>query len=769
MNRISPVLTRIATLLCVLLSLVVSATSIAQSPLADIYQNDAEVESAITIELDALTAEERRAMLAKLSDTQVRQLILENWEKQANDEPPLSEMGMVGGFNENLQQFRSAFKDALSQWRRLPEIIPFLFSQLIPYGQSASILFWVVLGCLSIFVVAFIVERIYLRLIKTFRERIDNTPHDSFTSKLGYLTLRLILRLTGVGIFALTAIGSLFIINPPSPSIRIALLTYIIAIIVFRIIIHISRFLLAPDSEANRLIPLSDGDAKRMHYQMLCVATFAVFVFPTLNLIGDLGMDKRVMDLAGFIAGGIFIFMLIFFTWRIRKPIRDILRGDNELSGFSGWCREAIAQMWHVFFTILYLVIWIAATNSALTGYEFTTSAAFGSLLVLGIFPLIGGAIRGVLADSARQNSLSVVNGMEKEASDTEIQRGNSTATMMQPVIGLAVTIFAVLTMAWLWGVNLTSMAGNSFGSKVLSTALDILIVLALAYVIWVIIVRAMQPYMPIETAAAGPGDEGGGTGASRISTLMPLFRKFAFITLIIITSMVILSSLGVNIGPLIAGAGVIGIAIGFGAQSLVRDVISGLFFLMDDAFRKGEYIEMDNIKGTVENISIRSFQLRHHNGPIHTIPYGEIKSITNYSRDWAIMKFEIRIPFETDVDMVRRLIKKVGQKMMDDEEIGPLLIEPMKSQGVNRMDDSALIVRCKFTAHPGHQFYVRREAFRRIQEAFAEKGLQFAPRRVLVESVGATSDNSNDNAAAAGAAGNLDTQTPTKGADDRG
>jgi small-conductance mechanosensitive channel len=197
----------------------------------------------------------------------------------------------------------------------------------------------------------------------------------------------------------------------------------------------------------------------------------------------------------------------------------------------------------------------------------------------------------------------------------------------------------------------------------------------------------------------------------------------------------------------LIAGAGVVGIAIGFGAQSLVRDIVSGLFYLIDDAFRIGEYVMIDQIRGTVERISIRSFQLRHHNGPVHTIPYGEIRSLTNYSRDWAIMKFELRIPFETDIEQVRKLIKQVGIEMFEDPIAGEHLLEPLKSQGVNRMDDSALIIRCKFTAVPGQQFMIRRDAFTRIQKAFEANGIQFAPRRVLVESV---SPSAAVNAAAA-------------------
>ena len=276
--------------------------------------------------------------------------------------------------------------------------------------------------------------------------------------------------------------------------------------------------------------------------------------------------------------------------------------------------------------------------------------------------------------------------------------------------------------------------------AKRLSVALfDIVIMVLLALAVWIAVKAAVKRHVGSDrdSAAAGSdgGDsEGGGTGATRVETLLPLLQKFITITLTVFVVMISLSSLGVDVAPLLAGAGMVGIAIGFGAQTLVRDVMSGFFFLLDDAFRMGEYVEIDAIRGSVEKISVRSLQLRHHNGPVHTVPFGEIRHLTNYSRDYAIMKFEIRLPFETDIDKVRKIIKKVGLEMMEDETLGPMMLGPLKSQGVNRMDDSSLIVRCKFTAKPGEQFVLRREAYMLVQQALAEAGIHFAPRRVIVE-----------------------------------
>jgi moderate conductance mechanosensitive channel len=191
------------------------------------------------------------------------------------------------------------------------------------------------------------------------------------------------------------------------------------------------------------------------------------------------------------------------------------------------------------------------------------------------------------------------------------------------------------------------------------------------------------------------PGDEGGGASASsRLATLLPLFRSFILIVIGMSVVVLVASDFGFNLAPLFAGAGVVGLALGFGAQTLVRDILSGVFYLIDDAFRKGEYIDVGDVKGTVEKISLRSFQLRHHLGALNTIPFGEIKHLTNYSRDWVITKLPLRLTYDTDVDKVRKVIKKLGEELLKHPTEGHKFVQPLKSQGVYMMEDSAMILR---------------------------------------------------------------------------
>jgi small-conductance mechanosensitive channel len=412
-----------------------------------------------------------------------------------------------------------------------------------------------------------------------------------------------------------------------------------------------------------------------------------------------------------------------------------LIQGNAARGSFRGF----MALTWHIAATAYLLVVYAAATIQAnLTG-ESMLSAGVGSLIVVALMPVTdAGVCRGLgeaFGGRTRQ--------MREEE---EIVLPN-----YEPVIRLGmhavVLVVAVIVLAILWDVPLFSMVEGSVGARVMRGIITVMVTIVIAYVIWQVIKIAIDRKLILDGGGMVmdmSGDGGGGAAASRISTLLPLIRSTLAGVIIVVAVMIALSSLGVDIAPLIAGAGIIGIAVGFGAQTLVRDVVSGIFFLWDDAFRVGEYVELGFVKGTVEGISVRSMRLRHHRGALHTVPYGEIKHLTNHSRDWVIMKLEFRVTYDADIKKIKKIFKVIGAEIAADEEMGPNLIQPLKSQGVLRMEDSAMIVRAKFMAKPGEQFVIRREVFTRVQKAFQDSGIEFAHRRVTVDvPKGATSEES--------------------------
>jgi small-conductance mechanosensitive channel len=258
------------------------------------------------------------------------------------------------------------------------------------------------------------------------------------------------------------------------------------------------------------------------------------------------------------------------------------------------------------------------------------------------------------------------------------------------------------------------------FGLRLLGVAALVL----LTNMVWIAIKTSIDHRL--QQIKPGSSHDGPSPGA-RLLTLLPLLRVTMAVLLCAVLIMASLWALGIEITPLLAGAGVIGLALGFGAQALVRDVIAGIFFLAEDAFRIGEYIESGTAtKGTVERITLRTVALRHHNGPLHFVPYGALGTVRNTSRDWVIEKFNIPLPIGIDSEKIRKMIKKVGEEMLADPDVGPLIIETLKGK-LYRIDPGVKIFRCKFRTAPGKQFDVRAQALKRIEAALKGLGIGFA------------------------------------------
>ncbi|MEO0682882.1 MAG: mechanosensitive ion channel domain-containing protein, partial [Pseudomonadota bacterium] len=333
-------------------------------------------------------------------------------------------------------------------------------------------------------------------------------------------------------------------------------------------------------------------------------------------------------------------------------------------------------------------------------------------------------------------------------------QRLQTYEQLAQRVVSLFALGTAIYTLVYIWFGDGAFAEGTPIDR--LQDTLDTLFLSYIAYQAARIWLDRKIAEEGVDDIAAEPGDEGGGaSAASRLGTLLPLFRSAILVLILASMGVIVATEIGINVAPLFAGAGIVGLAIGFGAQTLVRDILSGMFFLLDDAFRKGEYIDVGSVKGTVEKISLRSFQLRHHLGALHTIPFGEIQYLTNFSRDWVMMKLPLRLTYDTDVEKVRKLIKKLGQRLLEHPTEGPKFVQPLKSQGVYMMEDSAMIIRVKYMTRPGDQWTTRKLVYQELRELFEKEGVKFAHREVTVRipDIDKAGDLDDDRRAAIGAA----------------
>ena len=449
-----------------------------------------------------------------------------------------------------------------------------------------------------------------------------------------------------------------------------------------------------------------------------------------IALLGANGLSYEHMVLSSIILAALLLNpIVLWFVWTERYEIDRSLFGEvNErICEINGYRYAARAAIWPSVVTLVLTfgffnwLIQLLLNNEQ--GIKTITIVWWITLL----FPVIDLLVTSLL------NSLVSLGLFQHKRFQ---QRKQRFIFIIRSVVRVVLITVMVLCMLRAWGFDVIAEYRIIGDRDIVHTLIDIGAVILIGYIIWEVIQLWMERKLPDD----GPEDgvveiegEGGGAAATRTETLLPLFKTTLLIVLFLMVVMSILYSLGIQIGPLLAGAGVVGIAVGFGSQKLVQDIISGVFFLIDDAFRKGEYVEVAGMRGTVEKLSVRSMRLRHHLGAVQTIPYGEIATVRNQSRDWVIMKLELRLPYDVDIEKVRKIIKKVGQEMLEDEEIGPNMLQPLKSQGVMRVEESALIIRMKFTAKPGEQWIVRRVAYTKVRDALAAAGIEFAHREVKV------------------------------------
>ena len=423
------------------------------------------------------------------------------------------------------------------------------------------------------------------------------------------------------------------------------------------------------------------------------------------------------------------IYLIVIF-WRYRAEGVAMMRGaDPDVTP----AEERAAQLYPYANIFMFVTVWwIVNIVVSYGNYELLTTAPhYKTMLLLMFAPAMDTAIRGLVRH--------LTPAMRGEGAVAE--RAHYATKRSYIHIGRVVIFgIVVLSVAEFWGMSATAIAAAGVGALFAANIIEFLIIMSIGYLLYEAISLFINRKLAAEYTASGfdpdtqeVGGDGGGAGGSRLSTVLPLILLVSRSAIVVIFLLLALGNIGVDTTPLLAGAGIVGLAIGFGAQKLVSDVVSGVFFLIDDAFRTGEYVEVEGTMGTVEKISIRSMQLRHHKGPVHTIPYGEIPKITNFSRDWVIMKLRFTVPFDSDPNKVKKIFKKIGQEMLVMPEFENDFLAPFKSQGVLEIDDVGMVIRGKFMCKPGTQFMIRKEIYNRVSAGFAEAGIDFARREVRV------------------------------------
>jgi small-conductance mechanosensitive channel len=738
-----------------LLIFVLTSSAWSQNPLLlKAGKKRADVKNAENVSLPKpLSAENIDYIVAGLSDEQVRRLLIDELKLQAQQETPVeAKPEGIAGFIHKIKNLTALLHTRIeyirSGGKATQKEMAGIYTFLGRGERGTKTVASVIVSVVAVLAGALLVEWLFVFYTAAARRRITSSEPSGWISKIGSLASRALLDFTAIIIFIVTAVILFFLFLDRTPGQRILLAAYLAGLVFFQGAYLVLRFFLAPRAPALRFLPFSDETALYLHYWLLALTFIICFGNVTIGVLGLAGAAELTQLKFGTLMGLIVAAMIIWMILQKRKAAAAAFsRGLPETS-----LRYRLAQKWHHFAIFGVLLLLAAAIGVNILGTA--SGQASLTLLMILLYFMLDWILRLMLeaafgiveqpeeqpvpAEATSDVPEDVIETEETrspagEASDEKSTSGGrlDLERMKGPLRTALRLSLALLLFFWIldiWNVDLP------IGEEVVSTLMEILFVVLICYVAWGLvnaaIVRRMRDEMPEEDEE----QEEGGAGGSRIATLLLLLRKFMLVVIIVIASLIVLSALGVNIGPLIAGAGVFGLAIGFGAQTLVRDIISGVFFLMDDAFRVGDYLECAGTKGTVEHISLRSLRLRNPRGMVYFIPFGDLKLVTNLSRDYVIMKLDFRVRYDADVEKIRKIIKKkVYKKIMADPELGPKLLEPIKSQGVREMDDSAMVMRVKYKTKPGDQFAIRKEVYHLMQEAFKEEGIEFAHRNVTV------------------------------------
>jgi small conductance mechanosensitive channel len=245
-------------------------------------------------------------------------------------------------------------------------------------------------------------------------------------------------------------------------------------------------------------------------------------------------------------------------------------------------------------------------------------------------------------------------------------------------------------------------------------------VILLLAWLLQAVAARLIRLFRNYMGRRTGPDE------ITRVETLARVFRYVATIVIFIVAGTLVLDALGISVAPILATAGVAGVAIGFGAQSLIKDYFTGFFLLLEDQIRQGDVVEVVGKSGLVEEVTLRYVRLRDFDGHVHFVPNGEIKVVSNRTRGFAYAAIDIGVGYGVDIDLALALMRETGQAMRADAQWKTRLADEIEILGVERLDNSAVVLRCRLKVVPAiEQWNVKREFFKRVKLAFDARGIE--------------------------------------------
>ena len=642
-------------------------------------------------------------------------------QDQTQDSKNVDELGLsfVEMVTKQIDSFASASVELSSAIVDLPDLTDWLFQQVTDPSLRS---YWIeLLGKLAITLGGGLIGyRITRYFLNPTIDRFYQERPEGLVNVVPIALLRGALRLIPVLAFAAIGYGLLTLLgNWNGDAVSVFGRSLVDATIFCMILVVGARTILAPSAPGLRLVTLSDHHAR---YIFTWIKRFIYLIAYSYVVF----QNELVLEIPGSIYGGInralglvVVLMLVYLVLRNRKPVAHWLRGnghadDDQVMQVLGRCRRLVADIWPVF-AIFYIV----------------STYLIWALAIPGGFALLfrGGVLTTFLLAIARPLAYGVERWLGRGLSfGTNIRRRypaferriNRYLGFLQ---GFAVTLvyfLILLILVQVWGFDLFALIGGLFSEETWGRLKSAAAVVVVSFLVWELTSTLIENYLDTIDDSGTRVER-----SARARTLLPLLRTFFFLLICTIVTLTTLSTLGVDVTPVLAAAGVIGIAIGFGSQKLVQDIINGLFILFQDTIAVGEVVDVAGHSGVVEHISVRTIGLRDLSGRAHTIPFSEVTTITNHTKDFAFAELDIGVGYREDVDEVMEVIRQIGAELETDPIQGENILEPIQVLGLDQLADSAVVIKARIKTRPMTQWAIKRSFNRLMKYRFDELGIE--------------------------------------------
>lgn len=462
-----------------------------------------------------------------------------------------------------------------------------------------------------------------------------------------------------------------------------------------------------------RLLPMTDELARYWAAWLQRIVTAAGYGTLLIDPVMSAALSPALGRLASMVIMLAVYVYAVRVIWQNRQPVRERLeRRAANAATFMGSRLRILARVWHVlgigYFTILLVVSQIDPINAL----PFMAHATAQTLLVIGV-----GSLLILLLNTMLAKPIRLADDLRRRLPLLEA-RVNAYVPAALKLLGWIIRIVILLLILDAWhAFDLSRWLASDAGAAAIKVVLNIVIVLLIAALAWTVIASIIEHRLSQR--------EGRGMPSARERTLLALFRNAALIVIVAMTLMVLLSQIGIDVGPLIAGAGVVGLAIGFGAQKLVQDIITGVFIQLENGMNENDVVQVAGVFGTVEKMTIRSVGIRTLDGGYHLVPFSSVDVVANHMRDFSYHLGEYTIAHRESVDDAIEHLRAAFAELMTDTVLGPEILEEMTVAGVTAVNEKGVTIRILIKTTPGMQWAVQRGYNRLLKKHFDAAGIE--------------------------------------------